>query len=238
MVGGMARQRIPGIEHLIERQASRWNLQRRVAGVEETQAVRPCVAFSRLPFSEGDEIAERVAEALDFGLFGREVMETMATEDGVAERLLLGLEERVRNVIERYLIELFRSGVATQDEAFAHVMKVLGTIGRRGAAVIVGRGAPYVLPVSQTLRVLVVAPAEHRAARLAASRGLAAEEAREVLAREDAARAAFVEHHFRLQQTNACLYDLCLDSATLGVDGGVALVLEAFRRRFPEAASV
>lgn len=232
----MARQRIPGIEHLIERQASRWNLQRRAAGVEEAQAARPCVAFSRLPFSEGDTIAERVAEALDFGLFGREVMERMATEDGVAERLLVGLEERVRSVIERYLVELFRSQVATQDEAFAQVMKILGTIGRRGAAVIVGRGAPYVLPVAQTLRVLVVAPAAHRAARLAAARDLGAEEARDALAREDAVRAEFVEHHFRLRQTDACLYDLCLDSATLGVDGGVALVLEAFRRRFPDAA--
>jgi len=229
----MARQRTPGIDALIERQAARWNLARRVAGVEGERPPRPSIAFSRLPYSEGDEIAERVANALDFGLFGKAVLEQIAREQSVADQLVVGLEERVRGVIERYIVELFRSRVATQDEAFSQVLKILGTIGRRGAAVIVGRGAAYVLPVEHALRVLVVAPAAHRAARLAAARGLNAAEAQEALAREDETRATFVRHYFQVQQSDACLYDLCLDSATLGVDGGVALVLEAFRRRFP-----
>jgi len=230
----MARERTPGIEHLIERQASRWSLERKIAGGEAERPAAPCVAFSRLPFSQGDEVAQRVAEALDYGLFGRDVMERLATQEGAAEKLVAGLEERVRSLIERYVIEIFRSQVATQDEALSQVLKVLGTIGRRGAAVIVGRGAPYVLPAEHTLRVLVVAPAAHRAARLGAARGLGSDEARQVLAVEDRTRAEFVRHHFRLQQNDAALYDLCVDSATIGVEGAVALVLEAFRRRFPD----
>jgi cytidylate kinase len=228
------RRPTPGIQALIEKQAMRWRLERRRGAPEADVHVAPCVAISRLPYAAGSDVGERVAAALDYGFFGREAVEQLSGE-GADPRALVGeLDERRRTMIERFLVEVFRSRVATADEDAARLVRVIGTIGRRGAAVILGRGAPYLFGPEQALRVLVVGAKADRVARLAAERGLAADVAAPTLADEERARIAFLRTHFRVTQTDPTLYDVVVNTSTLGVDGASAVVLEAFRRRFPD----
>ena len=157
------------IDELVAHQVRRWELEQRAATVRP-QA--PCIAMSRLPHSGAAELGLRAAEKLDFGFFGIEIVEQIADESGIQPQLLTGLDEHVRSGIDRYVADAFRSGAVTESTYLRQLMHVLATLGARGGAVILGRGSPFVLRPERTLRVLVTAPAEFRARRLAKAQNL------------------------------------------------------------------
>jgi cytidylate kinase len=103
--------------------------------------------------------------------------------------------------------------------------------------VILGRGAPFILAPDRALRVLVTAPLDARIARATRAGGVSPEEARAALAHEEAERRQFLGFHFHVDPDDARLYDLVVNTATLGVDDAAAVVVEALRRRFGAAAS-
>lgn len=218
------------LEALVEHQVRRWEIERR-PGMPVPRG--PCVAFSRQPGSGAAALARRVAEWLDYGFFGIEILDRIARATGIQRRLLEGLDEHVRSAIERNVADAFRAHPFTESEYLQHVVQAIATLGERGMAVLLGRGAPFVLTPEQALRVLVVAPKTIRVERLAKAEGLGLEEARRRLEQEDAERLAFLRHHFRVEPDDPTRYELVVNTGTLDVDAAAALVVEALRRRFP-----
>jgi len=218
------------LAELFERQLRRWAIEGG-AGMPATRGAVVCVA--RQPWSGGDEVAERVAAWLDYGLFGLDALRALAADPAMRDRLVADLEPAARAAAEARAQRLFEGLDAKEVRAVARVLAVLG---ERGMAVVVGRGRLAVLPEERTLRVLVVAPPEERARRLAAAEGLGAEAARERLAREDAERLAFLRERLGVPGDDPALYDLVVSTERLSPDAAAALVVEALRRRFPATA--
>jgi cytidylate kinase len=221
---------VRGVEALIERQVRRWELTQ--------QAPRPaarCVAVSRMPGAGGGELARRLAERLDYGLFDRAIVDAVASQAGVQARLVEGLDERVRSLIERVVTDTFRTGGFRESDYLREVVRTIRTVAERGNAVILGRGAAQILAPQQALRVRVVAPRAARIERRAKARGVAAEEAARQIDAEDAGRREFVRHQFGLDADDASLYDLVLNTGTLAMETAVELAAEALRRQFPTA---
>jgi cytidylate kinase len=216
------------LEELVEHQARRWALEARAP-----ERVPPCIALSRHAGSGAAELGQQLADKLDYGFFDIQLLDRIARELGVQRRLLEALDEHSRSAVERFVLDAFRRGGITESDYIRGVVKTIGALGERGRAVILGRGAPFILPAERTLRVLVVAPLEMRAERVARERGISRDEATTSLAREDAERRAFLAHHFRVDPDNPVLYDVTVNTGTLGQDGALALVLDALRRRFP-----
>ena len=217
------------LEELVDRQVRLWEAERRV----HTPPPRgPCIALSRLPGAGAAELGKRVAELLDYGFFGIEIVDQIARELGVQHRLVAGLDERVSTVIDRYVADAFRARPLTENDYLRAVVRTVATLGERGRAVVLGRGAPYILPPSRALRVFVVAPREARAARIAREEGLSPGEAEETLAQRDAERLRFLRHDFGVEPDDPTLYDLVVNTATLGLEASAALVIDALRRRF------
>jgi cytidylate kinase len=217
------------LEALVDHQVRRWEIERR-PGMPRPRG--PCVALSRLPGSGAAALGRRVAEWLDYGFFGIEILDRIAREQGIQRRLLVGLDEHVRGAIDRYVGDAFRTRPFTEGDYLQHVVRTLATLGERGMAVILGRGAPFILSPEQALRVLIVAPTTHRIERLAKARGLSTDEAAQRLAEKDAERLAFLRHQFGVDPDDPRLYDLVVNTATLSIDAGAALVVEGLRRRF------
>jgi hypothetical protein len=215
------------LAELFERQARRWAIERGAGMPAPRGAV---VSVSRQPWARGDEVAERVAAWLDYGLFGLEALRALADDPGLRERLVADLAAPARAAVEERVRALFE-GLAAAE--LREVARVLAALGERGMAVVVGRGAISVLPRERTLRVLVVAPREERARRLAAARGLPAAAADAELAREDGERLAFLRERLGVAGDDPALYDLVLNTERLTPDAAAALVVEAVRRRFP-----
>lgn len=107
------------------------------------------------------------------------------------------------------------------------------TIARHGRAVIVGRGAQFILRPERTLRVRAFAPPEVRIARIAERDRISRDEARAVVLRHDAERNAFCRQHFNADPSDPHHYDLLLNTGTLSVETCADGVVGAFRARFP-----
>ena len=177
------------LEELVERQARRWEMSKRAATPPPALS---CVALSRLPHSGAAALAQSVAEKLDYGFFGIEIVDRIALERRIDRRLVAELDERVRSTIDRYVLDSFRQRPFTESHYLRSVVRAIVTLGERGMAVVLGRGAPFVLGPEKALRVLVVAPAEARRTRLAVREGLSDSEAERRLEREDQQRLEFL----------------------------------------------
>lgn len=223
-----------GIHELVERQARFWRAQGASA---RTVPPNPCVALSRLPHSGAAEIGHQLAERLGYGYFGIEIVDQIAREQGVARRLVEGLDEHVRNVIERYAVDALQGRTVTEADYLGSLVRVIATLGERGGAVILGRGASFILPPAQALRVFLLAPRQVRAAQLARVRGKPEDEALRQLEAEDADRLAFLRHHFEIDPNDPVFYDLSINTGNFSRAQAVELIVEALVRRFPGCAA-
>lgn len=227
------------VEQLLQRQALRWDLWRRASAAGGRRPVpRPCIALSRLPGSGAATVGLAVAKQLDFEFFGIEIVDRMAREQGLQRQLAEALDERVRSSIDRYVVDAFRAGAFLESDYLRALVRTVRSIGEGGGAVLLGRGAPYILPPERTLRVLVVAPKAARIEHLAKARSLTQEQAARQLEGEHEERRRFLQHHFRVDPDDASLYDLAVNTANLSQDAACELVLSAYRARFGAGASV
>lgn len=222
------------LEALVNRQLLRWGSAER-ARAEAAHVSGPSIAISKLPYSGGDEIGRQLAARLDYGVFGREIIDQIEREQGVQHRLLEGLDERIHGVIERYVIDVVSRGAFSESRYLNHLVRTVRTLAERGMVVILGRGATHILSPERTLRVLVVAPAEVRAERLAKAQGISTKEADVQLAGEDRQRREFLRHHFGVTHDDPLDYDVTLNTGSLSLEVGVAIALEALCDRFPDA---
>ena len=120
------------LDELVERQVRRWEMQQRAS---EPPPSPSCVALSRQPHSGAAELAQRVAEKLDYGFFGIEIVDRIARERGIDRALVAELDERVRSTIDRYVLDSFRQRRFTESHYLRSVVRTVVTIGERGMAV-------------------------------------------------------------------------------------------------------
>jgi cytidylate kinase len=217
------------VEALADRQLRRWS----VIGRASAQApVHPCLAFSRLPASGAAELGRRVAERLGYGFFDIEIVDWIARSAGLARGLVTGVDEHIRTAIERFVEDALSRQHFSESDYLRHLVRVITTLGERGSAVIIGRGSPFLLPPERALRVLVVAPRAARLENLAKQRSLPAADADAALDAEDAARLAFLRHHFARNPDDPGHYYLTLNLGTLPMDAACELLVRALEARF------
>jgi cytidylate kinase len=222
------------LDELVQRQFRSWERNRRSRGAEPP---RPCVALSRLPGAGAAELGQRLAERLGYAFFGIEIVDHIARQTGLRHELVAGVDEHVRNAIERYVVDAFRAERFTESDYLALVVRTIASLGERGAAVILGRGSPFILPPERALRLLVVAPRAQRVERIAKQEGLARAQAETRLAALDSERREFLLHHFRREPDAPEHYDLSLNLGTLSMEAALDLAEAALRARFGGPAS-
>ena len=221
------------LETLVQRQILRWEAAEKAFAQQaplEHGLATPSVAISRLPHSGGGALAQRLAETLDYGLFGRELIEEIERQEGVQRSLLAGLDERIHGAIERCVLDTLRRDFFTESHYLRHLVRTLRTLSERGMVVVLGRGACHILPPERTLRVLVVAPRPFRLERLARKRELSDAEAEAALASEDEQRRAFLRHHFGIAADDPLDYDLVLNTDKIEPEHAASIVLAAAQR--------
>lgn len=211
---------------LLARQARRWQIE---AGEGMPRPHAPIVALSRWAGSEGEAVAERVAAWLDYGVFGAAEVDRIAADPSLRSALRADLDPERAKALD----DLIARAALRAPGAPPELVEVVATLGVRGMAVVVGRGAAALLPPERALRVLVVAPLDLRVGRLAASQGIGHDEAHACVASADAARRAALAGRFGIAAEDLTHYDLVLNTEALPVDAVAALIVDAFRRRFP-----
>ena len=104
-------------------------------------------------------------------------------------------------------------------------MKVIGVIGEHGRAIIVGRGANFVIPPENGFRLRIVAPQNVRIANVARTFDVTAEDAKRRIIRTESDRRAFVRKYFNANIADPVNYDFVINTGALEIDKAVDAVI-------------
>lgn len=213
------------IEQIIEEQVQKWQISRQAKEVPE--AIRPVITISREPGSGGRVLAQQLAEKHHMYLFHQEILNEMAESAKVSRAFLHTLDEKGLSVLEDWIASLVDRRHLWPDQFQQHLMKVVGTIGKHGNAVVVGRGANFILPPEGRLRVRVIAPLEGRIENLVRQFGVSANDAKRRIIHTENERKAFVRKYFNADISDPTHYDLVINTGTLPIDRALETVTRA-----------
>ncbi len=210
----------------------------------------PVVTIGRMYGAGGETVGGMVAERLGAELVDREIFVE------VARRLELPPDEVERHeevgggFLNRVLRALGAASIdlAAPDEAtawtppysdplldtraavLAVTQEVIREAARTGNAVIVGRGAAYILRDDPgALHVFLRGSESARVAVLRRASGLSEEEARRRIKQMDANRRAYVRQVYDHDWAHPSHYDMVLDSVRLGYERTAAAIVSAVR---------
>jgi len=210
------------IEQIIEEQVRRWQLTR--TEEKNKDARISVITISREAGSGGNILAKRLSDQLEFDLFYQEFIHNMAESAHVSVRLLETLDEKGASVLEEWISSIVDKRHLWPDRYLQHLMKIIGTIGKHGRAVIVGRGANFVLPPEQRLSVRVIALLKTRLLNVSQEFSVSVDKARPRVLKTESDRKAFIKKYFNDDIRHPLNYDLIINTGTLSIDDAVNAV--------------
>lgn len=219
------KRRTPGVEQIVDEQIRRWEILKKE---REREVQLPVLTLSREAGSKGTRLAELLAEDLGFDLFHQNIVHRMAESAKLSARLIESLDEEGMSIVKEWLTG-FSEGF-WPDQYLKQLVKVVGTMGKQGRAVIIGRGAHFILPLRRCFRVRVVAPAKMRIAQLAEEHELSKPEAERLMVKTDSERRAFIRQHFHTDIADPHNYDLVLSMERLSLQNAVQTVRSCMER--------
>jgi cytidylate kinase len=222
------------IEELVDRQGRLSEVRRRSREVGETgqrAAEGPWISVSRQAGSLGSELAVRIAEALGWRAYDREILAAIAAETRRDEVVLSRLDEQGVREFDEYLAPLIVPDDPGQARFLVEMTRVIARLAKEGKAVLVGRGANWFLTPSCGLRVRVIGSLDARVAEVARAHALSLEEAGRRVAENDAAQRAFIHQAFHRDMDDPAGYDLVLNLPDLGFDAALESVINAAKAK-------
>ena len=209
------------IHQLIEEQVRRWEILRQE---RQERKPLPVLTLSREPGSGGNLVAKLVADRLKLDLFHQEIINAMAENADTSVRVIRTLDEKGVSMIEDWVSAAISDRHLWPDQMSHVLMRVIGTIGKHGKAIIVGRGANFVLPPENRFRVRIIAPMDRRINCVAESYGISKDEAKRRVMRTESDRRAFVRKYFHSDIADPANYDMILNTGTLSIESAAAAI--------------
>jgi cytidylate kinase len=197
------------------------------------QARFTTVWISREAGSGADIVARQVAARLSWRVYNEEFVDIIARRMQVTPDMIKSLDELAPGMIQDWILPLREQHYAPQETYMDHLEHLIREVGHVGEAVMVGRGAGFLLPEDRTLRVRIVAPETNRAARLADRMGVSHRTARRMTRDLDRRRNQFDWSIYRKDAANPHNYHITLDTAALGIPLCVDVITLAVIRGFP-----
>lgn len=194
--------------------------------------------------SGGRAIGEAVARDLSLAYIDRQIVKQVAEQLHMREEVAAMRDEHAEGPAEQ-ILRAFAEGPALflgappldpdlrVDELACHqaTQAVIAAAARSNLAVIAGHGANFALADHLgVMNVFVYAPAELRAATIAAREGMRHEQALHEVARSDQNRANYIRRRYHTNWQDPAHYHLMLNTAALAEDHCVEIITAAWRR--------
>jgi len=227
------------LQSIVDEQVARWHAQRTKQQGQGSQTYVPpnVITLSDALGSDGLDVAHRVGEILDVPVYGRAIVEHIATTERLRVKTVESLDQRAVSRLEDYLVSLIRERNFDQSDYVRALTRTITALWGHGSCVLIGRGGSNIVSHRYALAVRVTAPRDHRIRRTAQLEQLDLASAQRFLSRIDAERHAFIQRHFGLDIDDATQYDLVLNTAGMSVDRAAEIIAMAFAAKFATAAS-
>lgn len=184
-------------------------------------------------------IAAQLAKRLGWKLWDHLLTEEIARLANVERSAVMRCDERMDSRLHRFAKAFWRgsyernsgalgSQVFDTDRMMSMMQEIMDKIGREGNAVIVGRGAPYLLRENpEAFHVFLYAPRSEKIRRIVAD-GHRREEALEQVDTVDRERMAYVKHYFNADWPTRSLYHIMVNTA-VGNEPVIQTILDTMR---------
>ncbi len=156
----------------------------------------PVIAISREPGSNGEFITKTIANEFGLVLFDWKIVEEIAKDAHVSEQVVATLDEKFQSSLEDWLAGFSAGPVFSSFEYLQCLRKVLFTVATHGNAVILGRGANFLLPPEmRTLGLCFIAPLEARVRNIMQELRLSQENAAKHITQKEHEQRLWVKKH-------------------------------------------
>jgi cytidylate kinase len=221
----MAKEKI-SIKQFVNDQVEKWERMYSQAD-RQAESRLPSITLSMEPGSGGTLLAQQIADRLEFDLFNRKIVEEIAKSAEIRATVIDTLEKDRLSGVEDFIASLVKDYYIHPDLYLEHLFKVVSTIAKHGRAVIVGRGANFILPPHEIFAVRVIAPLDVRVRNVARGYGVPSEEAKRRVIRRESRRQAFIRHSFNADIADPIHYDMTVNTGKMSIAAAVEAVIAA-----------
>lgn len=184
--------------------------------------------------SGGRQVGKKLAEELGINYYDKEILNVAAKESGLCQTLFENHDEKPTNsflyslVMDTYSMG-YNSGsyldMPLNHKVFLAQFDAIKKLAERESCVIVGRCADYALEgFDNVFHVFIHADKDFRVKNVMEYDSVTEAKARDLVSKNDKQRASYYNYYTSKKWGDAKGYDLCLNSALLGVDGCVELI--------------
>ncbi|MBQ8803532.1 MAG: cytidylate kinase-like family protein [Tyzzerella sp.] len=199
------------------------------------------ITIGRQYGSGGHDIGEALAKELGVKLYDKEMLKRAAKESGLCEELFETHDEKPTNsflyslVMDTYSLG-YSSGtyadMPINHKVFLAQFDAIKKIAEEGSCVMVGRCADYALEeYDNVINIFIYADLDKRIRRIARMYDMTDAKAKDVITKADKKRASYYNYYTNKEWGDATSYDLCLNSAKLGIEGSVKAILDYIKLR-------
>ncbi|MDD3252630.1 MAG: cytidylate kinase-like family protein [Lachnospiraceae bacterium] len=199
------------------------------------------VTIGRQYGSGGSEIGKKLAEALHVHCYDKDILRMNSYESGIKESYFHLTDERAGNKLLYKIISglapeqgapSFGSDLVSADNLFRFQSEVIRKLSAEESCVFIGRCADYVLEGNEGLiRIFLYADMEARVARIRDKKFYEEKDIVKNISRIDKERRDYHRYYTGKSWEDVTNYDLMLNTAQLGVDGTVQVILGYLRSR-------
>ena len=216
------------LDKLVEEQITRWQSNRKR---KYKKPIRPVITISRLPGCDAWNIAKQLSEELEIDFFDQEIVDQIAKNADVSRRVVETVDEQDNSIVLDWLSTLTAERHLWPNEYLDQLTRIVGTIGAHGHAVILGRGASYILPKEICLRVLIVAPLDLRIKNIRETYKVSEKAARQNVLGKESERVAFIRRYFHADMLSPVNYDLAFNTDMCEQDSIIEMIKAAYNTR-------
>ncbi len=221
--------RDPSIIKLVEQQLRSWELarsQRQISPTAEKIEVEEFICVSRMVGIDGHTTATALGDHLGWPVFGREILDAMAGDDTIRQRIYRTMDERDLSWWEETLRGILDPGF-TRNDYFRRLCETVLSLARQSPSIFLGRGADLILPQDRGFRVRLVASTTSRIRTHTDATGQSPERAAEDMKQVEHQRAEFLRHRFGTGAEDPVRHDLVVNLDRWSTAGTVKVILDA-----------
>jgi cytidylate kinase len=213
---------VDSLERFIEVQLHEWGHR---DGKPKAERAGPVIAITREPGSRGEIIAKKIAEEFGLVLYDWKIVEEIAKDSHVSERVVATLEENFRSELDDFLEGFSAKPGLSAHQYMQSLRKILFTVATHGNAVILGRGASFLLPQERrTLGLRFVAPLEVRVKNTMQALKLSHESALKEVTRTEKEQSQWVRTNCAARIDDASNYHMVINTALVTSDKVLQIV--------------
>ena len=220
---------------MVDQYIREWENRRRKMKEKESAAVDipPAICFSRKIGVGALEIADILAEKINFRVADRELLDHMAQDAKLSDETVAFFDERYPGKMVELSAMLFGEKSFIMSDYIRNFISTVFTFADMGSTIFVGRGTHLILPRERVLAVRFICSNDYRIERLARILDVEEKEAQKILGKIDREQRDFFKKAFGKKDASPYEFDMIINCEFITEPQQAAeIVALAFKKKF------